>query len=61
MLLNSMYVFNRIKKKSPPTVNCGGGVPDCLLLFKKENSIYTCPNIQKTPRTSQPSVGQNKP
>lgn len=35
------------EKKSPPTVNCGGGVRDCLLLFKENNNIYTCPNIQK--------------
>ena len=41
MLLNSMYIFSSIKKKSPPTVNCGGGVLDCLLLFKEENNIYT--------------------
>ena len=35
-------------KKSPPTVNCGGGVLDCLLLFqiKKGHSIYTESNIQ---------------
>lgn len=35
------------EKKSPPTVNCGGGVRDCLLLFKENNNIYTFPNIQK--------------
>lgn len=50
MLLNSMYVSNRIKKKSPPTVNCGGGVRDCLLLFKSDKSIYTFANIQKKHR-----------
>ena len=35
------------EKKSPPTVNCGGGVRDCLLLFKENNNIYTSSNIQK--------------
>lgn len=35
------------EKKSPPTVNCGGGVLDCLLLFNRNSSICTSANIQK--------------
>ena len=42
-----LFPFPYREKKSPPTVNCGGGVRDCLLLFKLDDSIYTSSNIQK--------------
>ena len=41
------FPFSYREKKSPPTVNCGGGVRDCRLLFKENNNIYTSSNIQK--------------
>ena len=45
----------KFKKKSPPTVNCGGGVLDCLLLFqlKKVIIVFTPNPIYKFFRYDQ--------